>query len=94
MVDRAKLPQKGAPFRSIATVPCGQRKHYPIPVRCGDHMKLGVPSAPCLSDGLRTVFFKAPVPSGCTLDTGGIQAHNIHLDLDDSHLLQTDKRFL
>ena len=67
MVSRTELPQKGAPFRSIAAVSCGQRKYYPIPVRCGDHMKLGVPSAPRLSDGLRAVFFKAPVPSGCTL---------------------------
>jgi hypothetical protein len=30
-------------------------------------MNLGVPSAARLADGLRAVFFSAPVPSGCTL---------------------------
>ena len=30
-------------------------------------MNLGGPAAPGLSDGLRSVFFNAPVPSGCTL---------------------------
>ena len=67
MVNWAKLPQRGVPFWSIIAVSCGQRKYYPIPVRCGNHMKLGVPSAPCFSDGLRAAFFKAPVPSGYTL---------------------------
>ena len=30
-------------------------------------MNLGGPTAPGLADGLRSVFFNAPVPSGCTL---------------------------
>jgi hypothetical protein len=30
----------------------------------GNQMNLGVPSAARLADGLRSVFFKAPVPSG------------------------------
>ena len=30
-------------------------------------MNLGVPSAAGLADGLWPVFFRAPVPSGCTL---------------------------
>ena len=30
-------------------------------------MNLGGPAAPGLADGLRSVFFNAPVPSGCTL---------------------------
>src|ERR1700761_2164512 len=33
----------------------------------GNQMNLGVPSAARLADGLRSVFFRAPVPSGCTL---------------------------
>ena len=45
--NRAKPPQQGAAFRSIAAVSSRQPKHYPIPVRCGNHMKLGVPSAAC-----------------------------------------------
>src|SRR5260370_20630454 len=32
----------------------------------GNHMNLGVPSSARLADGLRSVFFNAPVPSGCT----------------------------
>ena len=32
-----------------------------------DEMDLGVPTATGLADSLRTVFFGAPVPSGCTL---------------------------
>ena len=66
-VNRAKLPQKGAALRSIAAVSRRQRKHYPIPIRCGNHMKLGVPSTPRPPNRLGPSFFKAPMPSGCTL---------------------------
>ena len=64
MIHWTELLQKGTAFRTIATVSRRQRKDYPIPIRCGDHMKFGVPSTPCSSDGLRPVFFKAPIPSG------------------------------
>ena len=64
MVHRTELLQKGTTFWTVATVSRRQRKDYPIPIRCGNHMKFGVPSAPCPSDGLRPVFFKAPIPSG------------------------------
>ena len=64
MVHRTELLQKGTAFWTVATVSRRQRKDYPIPIRCGDHMKFGVPSTPCSSDGLRPVFFKAPIPSG------------------------------
>ena len=64
MVHRTELLQKGTTFWTVATVSRRQRKDYPIPIRCGDHMKFGVPSTPCSSDGLRPVFFKAPIPSG------------------------------
>ena len=33
----------------------------------GNHMNLGGPSAARLANGLGAVFFRAPVPSGCTL---------------------------
>ena len=39
MVSRAELLQKSTALRCIATVSCGQRKHYPISIRCGDHME-------------------------------------------------------
>ena len=64
MVCWTELPQKSTTFWTVATVSRRQRKDYPIPIRCGDHMKFGVPSTPCSSDGLRPVFFKAPIPSG------------------------------
>ena len=44
-----------------------QRKGYGRSSIRGNQMNLGVPSATRFSDGLRSVFFKAPVPSGCTL---------------------------
>ena len=40
---------------------------YNILVICGYHVKLGVPTAFGFSDGLFSKFFKAPCPSGCTL---------------------------
>ena len=40
-----------------------QRKDYGRASIRGNHMNLGVPSAAGLSNGLRAVFFKAPVPS-------------------------------
>ena len=64
MVSWTELPQKGSAFRTIAAVASRQREYYPISIRCGDHMKFGVPSAPCSPDGLCAVFFKAPIPSG------------------------------
>lgn len=33
----------------------------------GNQMKLGAPACTVFADGLGTVFFSAPVPSGCTL---------------------------
>ena len=36
LVNRTKTSQQGAAFRSIAAVSRRQRKHYPIPIRCGN----------------------------------------------------------
>ena len=63
----SKPPQKSTAFRTIAAVSGRQRKDYPALIRCGGHMKFGIPSAPCSSDGLNAAFFKAPIPSGWTL---------------------------
>ena len=63
-VNRIELPQESTTFRSVAAVSCRQCKRYPIPIRCGDHMKFGIPSSSCSPDGLRPTFFKAPIPSG------------------------------
>jgi transposase len=42
----------------------GQREGYGRPSIRGNQMHLGVPSAARLADGLGSVFFRAPVPSG------------------------------
>ena len=44
-----------------------ERKGYGRSSIRGNQMNLGGPSATGLADGLRSVFFNAPVPSGCTL---------------------------
>ena len=54
----------------------------------GNHMNLGGPSAAGLADGLGAVFFRAPVPSGCTLTRGRVQGHRFDLDADDLIVLQ------
>jgi hypothetical protein len=43
-----------------------QREGYCRSSIRGNQMNLGVPSAAGLSNSLRSVFFNAPVPSGCT----------------------------
>ncbi len=45
----------------------GKRERYGRSSIRGNHMNLGGPAAAGLADGLRAVFFRAPVPSGCTL---------------------------
>ena len=39
-------------------------KDHPIPIRCGDHMKLGVPSTSCSSDELSSFFSMHPFHPG------------------------------
>jgi len=55
------------PLRCIMGIAGGKRKNYSRTVRCGDHMNFGGESAARPSDTLSASFFKAPVPSGCTL---------------------------
>ena len=45
----------------------------------GNHMNLGVPSAAGLSNRLRAVFLKAPVPSGCTFTESGVERKRFNL---------------
>ena len=59
--------QKFATFRRVMGVTGGKREGNRCS-RVGCHqMNLGCPTAPRFAYGLRTVFFRAPVPSGCTL---------------------------
>jgi len=62
----ARLQQFPALGR-IARLACGELEPQRAARICGNHMNLGRPSAARASDGLRAVFFKAPVPSGWTL---------------------------
>jgi hypothetical protein len=58
--------------QQLATLGCvvglagRQRKRYGRSSIRGNHMNLGGPSCAGLADGLGAVFFRAPVPSGCT----------------------------
>ena len=54
-------------------------------------MNLGGPASTRLADGLRAVFFSAPVPSGCTLTMVPVERQRFDLDPDDSLVLQGRK---
>ena len=59
--------QQLASFRRVVGLSGGEGEHQSRSSICGNHMNLGGPSSTGLADGLRSVFFNAPVPSGCTL---------------------------
>ena len=63
---RERLHQLAA-GRRIVRVSRGERERQSRSSIRGNHMNFGGPSASRLADGLRSVFFSAPVPSGCTL---------------------------
>ena len=64
---QSQINQKFAPFRRVVGVAWGKREGNRCS-RIGCHqMDFGCPAALRLAYGLRTVFFRAPVPSGCTL---------------------------
>ena len=65
-----QLPQhlyQLAAFRAIMGIAGREMKNQRTVGTRGNQMNLGGPSSPGLSDRLRSPFFKAPVPSGCTL---------------------------
>ena len=59
--------QEFASLRGIVGLTGRQGKRYGRSSIRGNQMNLGIPSASRFADGLRSVFFNAPVPSGCTL---------------------------
>src|SRR5271157_2983584 len=59
--------QQFAALDGIGGLPRRQGKGYGRSSICGNHMNLGGPSAARFADGLRSIFFNAPVPSGWTL---------------------------
>jgi hypothetical protein len=64
---RAKPAQKLAPFRRVVGIAGGKGEgNGSSGIRC-DQVNLGGPAAAGLAYRLRAVFFRAPVPSGCTL---------------------------
>ena len=60
-------PQQVAPLGRVSRLSRRQGKTQGAASIRGHQMNFGAPPAAALSDGLRAVFFKAPVPSGCTL---------------------------
>lgn len=64
---RPQTVQKFASFWRVVCV-AGRKREGNRSSRVGGHqMNFGCPAAARLAYGLRTVFFRAPVPSGCTL---------------------------
>lgn len=63
---RAQPRQQCTSFRSIVCLAGRQREGYGCARIRREEVDLGVPTATGLADSLRTVFFGAPVPSGCT----------------------------
>ena len=55
-------------FRRVARLASRQRERQRMAFIRRDQMDLGRPAPARLADRLRPVFFKAPVPSGCTFD--------------------------
>src|SRR6478752_8413804 len=62
-----QLTQQLPAFWTVVCLSRGQRERYGRSSIRGNHMNLGGPSPARFADGLRAVFFSAPVPSGCTL---------------------------
>ncbi len=66
---RGQRPQAGeqiAALRGVVRLAGRERKRYRRSSIRGNQMNLGGPSTAGFADRLRTVFFNAPVPSGCT----------------------------
>ena len=61
---RTEMFQKFSARRCIARLAGTQGERYGRSSIRGNHMNLGCPSTAGFSDGLRSVFFSAPVPSG------------------------------
>src|SRR5712691_3373705 len=62
----AQMAQQLAPLGRIVGLARRQGKRYGRSSIRGNHMNLGSPSAAGFANGLGAVFFRAPVPSGCT----------------------------
>ena len=62
-----ELVKQSAPFRRVVGLSGREGERYGCSSIRGNHMNLGGPTATGLADGLGSVFFNAPVPSGCTL---------------------------
>jgi len=60
----AQLAQQSTSFSCVVRLPRRKRERYCRSSIRGNHMNLGGPTSTGLSDGLRAVFFNAPVPSG------------------------------
>src|SRR5271170_363446 len=64
--QRTDAAQQLASLDGVGGLAGREREGYGRSSIRGNHMNLGCPSAPGLSDRLGSVFFNAPVPSGCT----------------------------
>src|SRR5262249_47949536 len=93
--QRTQFQQQLPPHGSIVRFAWRQAENYCRSSIRGNQMNFGVPSAARFPDGLRSVFFKAPVPSGCTfteveskLKASILNAQNLLLLQLGEHLIQ------
>ena len=63
-VGRTESIEQLTAFRRVVRLAWRKGKGYSRSSIRGNHMNLGAPSSARLADGLRAVFFNAPVPSG------------------------------
>ena len=66
--------RQGAAFGRVVGLAGGQAKNRCMPVTCGDHVDLRVPSAARLADALRPVRLPRPGAVGMHLGAGAVEA--------------------
>ena len=71
--------QQGAAFGRVVGLPVGQAKNHCLPVTCGDHADLHVPSAARFADALRPVRLSRPGAVGMHLDAGAVEAEAVRV---------------
>ena len=90
--DRAAVKEHGLPARRRSFLQTTQPLPHPDPMR--RPYEVWYSMLPVFSRWTVAHFFQSTHSIWMNLDAGGIQAHHIYLDLDDTQLLQMQDSFL
>ena len=71
--------RQGAAFGRVVGLAAGQAKNHCLPVTCGDHVDLRVPSAARFSDALRPVRLSRAGAVGMHLGAGAVEAEAVRV---------------